>query len=570
MKILLDEFEHQIDETILKRGFDYFKKGYITDVDEPGDGTYEITVEGSEAYTVNLNIKGNAVTEFECNCPYDRGPVCKHIVAALFYLQKNTLGSTKLSVKTTQNKQKEKSVAGQAEDLLDTLSHDALKAFIQDTCMNDSKFRQLFVAKHFHLLYPKSKELYTRQLQALIKTYSDKQGFVDYRDAKRLGSIACEMAEEAMIDLEKGQIQKSMFIALAIIEEMADLVSYNADDTDGQIGGSIEEAFAVLETLAELNLNEMQHNRLFGSLLALFEKDSLKEWDWHFNPIALGIKLVRTDQEKEKIKSALDKIKPNGKSWDWNYRKAQELMLELIKKTESHEVATQFIENNLSNSQFRVELIEKALNAKDYPKVVSLAYEGIARDEKDAPGLAEDWRNYLLTAYQQTGDVKNTIQLARYFFIHSNGRHHPLSYYYELLKSLVPIDQWYDYWNGLIDDIKKRNSWIDYNRISKLYIWEAYWDKLYGLLLQNASFERIADAEHYLADSYSNELAVLYRKLILTYLERNMGREHYQAACRYIRRMIKLGARPMATDLVRELKVLYPARRALIEELGKV
>lgn len=98
MKILLDEFEHQIDETILKRGFDYFKKGYITDVDEPGDGTYEITVEGSEAYTVNLNIKGNAVTEFECNCPYDRGPVCKHIVAALFYLQKNTLGSTKLGL----------------------------------------------------------------------------------------------------------------------------------------------------------------------------------------------------------------------------------------------------------------------------------------------------------------------------------------------------------------------------------------------------------------------------------------------------------------------------------------
>lgn len=34
MKILLDEFEHQIDEIILKRGFDYFKKGCVTDVAE--------------------------------------------------------------------------------------------------------------------------------------------------------------------------------------------------------------------------------------------------------------------------------------------------------------------------------------------------------------------------------------------------------------------------------------------------------------------------------------------------------------------------------------------------------
>ncbi|MEG2066020.1 MAG: hypothetical protein RRZ65_00045 [Tannerellaceae bacterium] len=266
----------------------------------------------------------------------------------------------------------------------------------------------------------------------------------------------------------------------------------------------------------------------------------------------------------------MDKIKPNGKSWDWDYKKAQELMLELIKKTESHEAAARFIENNLSNSQFRVELIEKALNAKDYPKVESLASEGIARDEKDAPGLADNWRNYLLTAYQQTGDVKNIIQFARYFFIHSNGRYHPLKYYYELLKSLVPQDQWHDYLSGLIKDIKDGSRWIDYNRISQLYIWELQWDKLFELLRQNVSFERIADAEQYLADSYPNELATLYRNLILTYLERNMGRGHYQAACRYIQRMIKLGARPMATDLVRKLKVMYPTRRALLEELGKV
>lgn len=215
-------------------------------------------------------------------------------------------------------------------------------------------------------------------------------------------------------------------------------------------------------------------------------------------------------------------------------------------------------------------MIEKALNAKDYTKVEKLAYEGIAKDEKDAPGLAEDWRNYLLTAYQQTGDAKNMLRLTRYFFIHSNGRHHPLAYYYDLLKSLISKEQWHDYLEGLINEIKKGSRWIDYNRISQLYIWEAYWDKLFELLQQNASFERIVSAEQYLADSYSNELAALYRKLILNHLKRNMGREHYQAVCRYIRRMIKLGAHPVAMDLVRELKVLYPARRALLEELGKV
>ena len=111
---------------------------------------------------------------------------------------------------------------------------------------------------------------------------------------------------------------------------------------------------------------------------------------------------------------------------------------------------------------------------------------------------------------------------------------------------------------------------LGYNRLSQIYIWEASWDKLFGLLRQNANLERIAAAEPYLAPTYSNELALLYRKLILAYLESNIGRPYYQTACRYIRRIIKLGAGPVATDLIRELKALYPSRRALLEELDNM
>lgn len=231
----------------------------------------------------------------------------------------------------------EKSVAEQAEELLDILSHDALKIFVHETCMNDSKYRQLFVAKHVHLLYPESKELYNRQLQTLAKVYADKYGFIGYQEARRLGHIVSEMTEEAMFDIKKGKIQKSMFVALATIEEMLNVISHNADDSDGQIGGSIENAFEVLNILTESKLNKMQHDELFNCLLTLFENDLLKGWDWHFTSIALAIKLVRTKQEKEKIKSALNNIIPDEKSWD--YKKSQELMQELIKKTEGDENA---------------------------------------------------------------------------------------------------------------------------------------------------------------------------------------------------------------------------------------
>lgn len=588
MKLALDEFEHQIDETILERGFDYFRKGRVTDVSERGDGDYELTVEGTETYTVELSIRGNVVTGYECDCPYDWGPVCKHVAASLFYLQAKFSDTTglpagsgamrlstgsdilELSPQVPQDKQKAKPVTEQAKELLDTLPHDALKEFVYRTCLTDSNFCRLFLAKHIHLLYPESKELYKKQLLAFVRMYSDEYGFTDDEDIEQLECLVDEMMEEAMACVANGQIQKAMDMASAVIEVIVDLIDCDTADDEGWIDNSIENAFAVFYALAEADLSDKQHNELFDYLLTLYESGLIEERDCCFTSLASCIKLVRTGQEKNKIKSILERIKPSGKRWDWKYSKAQELMLALIEKTESPDAAVRFMENNLSNPLFRAELIENALKANDYAKVERLAGEGIAQDEKESPGLADDWRNYLLIAYRQTGDTQNTVRWARYFLIHASNPYHPSAYYYQLLKSLIPREQWNKYVNGLIYDIKTKRQPVDYDLISQLYVWEEQWDKLFGLLRQHASFERIANAEKYLAQSYSKELAELYKKLILIYLEQNMGRKIYQTACRYIRRMIKLEGRPVATDLVRELKALYPRRKALFEELDNV
>ena len=57
MEIQLDRFEEQIDEVILQRGLNYFRKGYVTNVEEIGHGDYEATVEGTDTYTVHLHVE---------------------------------------------------------------------------------------------------------------------------------------------------------------------------------------------------------------------------------------------------------------------------------------------------------------------------------------------------------------------------------------------------------------------------------------------------------------------------------------------------------------------------------
>ena len=117
MNIPLNEFEQLIDERILKRGLSYFKGGAITDFSEISNGEYEAIVSGTEEYTVQLEISNNTITEHNCNCPYDMGPVCKHIVAVIFHLQQDELELNQPNI-TIPKKKKTKSVSQQVKELL--------------------------------------------------------------------------------------------------------------------------------------------------------------------------------------------------------------------------------------------------------------------------------------------------------------------------------------------------------------------------------------------------------------------------------------------------------------------
>jgi uncharacterized Zn finger protein len=92
MNIPLDQFEQIIDDTILKRGLQYFRKGLVEEPEELSHGEFEAIVLGSEPYRVTVTIRDGEVTNHTCSCPYDMGPVCKHVVAVLFVLQEESLG----------------------------------------------------------------------------------------------------------------------------------------------------------------------------------------------------------------------------------------------------------------------------------------------------------------------------------------------------------------------------------------------------------------------------------------------------------------------------------------------
>ena len=149
MQIPLHHFEDFIDETILRRGLSYFKKGQVHEPEEIRTGEYEAIVEGTKDYTVRMTMKNGIITEHVCTCPYDMGPVCKHVVAVIFYLQQDELDLKQKPVKTKsvtpKKSRKRKTIAEQVDELLEKATHDELKQFVKEQATRNAAFRNLLL-----------------------------------------------------------------------------------------------------------------------------------------------------------------------------------------------------------------------------------------------------------------------------------------------------------------------------------------------------------------------------------------------------------------------------------------
>jgi len=569
MEIPLTEFELHIDETILNRGLQYFKKGLVSEPEKVAPSEYEAIVEGTESYTVQLTIKNEVITEHVCSCPYDMGPVCKHVVAVIFQLLQNDLdlkAKRKKNDGTEKKTPKKKTITEQVDEMLEKLSHSDLKMYVKEQCAKDRSFRQLFFANFAYLVIPDSKELYAKQIQAVLKAAAGRHGYIEYSESRTVSGAVYAMVERAEQFVESANYQTAMYIACATIEEMGQALEY-VDDSNGDFSGCADSAVEVLDSIAENSLPEDIRNELLNYCLKSFKSGIFKNYDWHFSMLSIGTILVKTPEEIKLIHELIDRIQPSGNDWDWNYDKARQIKLELIRNTEDEDKVNAYLEQNIDNGNFRKELIEEAISNKDYQKAISIAEDGIVHDDKNKPGLADDWRNYLLKVYTIKNDTANIIKLARHLFIYSRRES---GGFFALLKKHVKKDEWSDYVNQLVQSITNRDRRVDYSSIAQIYIWEESWDRLFEVVKKNGSLPWLDTYAQYLSDDYANEISDMYQQAVLDYMEDNMGRGHYQNACRYLRKMIKMGARDKANNAIQKLKTLYPKRKALMEELQKV
>lgn len=573
MEFDLYDFDEVVDDVIVGRGAEYFVNGRVKKVKELEDGCYQARVKGNETYTVYIELDGDDVTGFNCDCPYDQGPVCKHVVAVLYYLQEELEEEDLWEDEDDELYDDGDGIPVNEPDselldhILQKLNTNELRSIIREQSEIDDRFLNTLIARYASRVLSVSKEFYTRQIAAVFDSFISDQGYIPYSRTNEFLAALNVIEENAIKELEKGNYQHVFYIIMAIEEEISEKLYY-VDDSSGIIGGFLTFGSELLTDLAEKELSEELRKELFKYAVQVLKPEKFQGFDWNYTRIYTAIALMETKEEKEQLRKAFNKMIASPEVSTYIKESLEEVFVNFITLADGEDAALHYMECKVENRDFRKKLIEKAIEATDYEKALCLAEEGVKRDEKEAPGLVDSWRRYQLDIYQKLDDKENTLRLARYLYLHA-GRWNKEPDYYQLLKQLIPAAEWTAYVEDLINEVKEKHR-SDYDLLADIYIRESRWKDFLELVYNWPSFYRIEHAEKYMANIYPVDLADLYRECILADLERTSDRSHYQQMCQYIKRIIKLGAKKQALQLIEQLKKLYPRRKAMIEELNDV
>jgi len=339
-------------------------------------------------------------------------------------------------------------------------------------------------------------------------------------------------------------------------------IMHYADDSNGDIGGNIEFAFSILLKITKNEISEDVRKFLLEYCIDIFEKRIFSGFDWHLGMLQIASELFSNTEEAEKIIKYLDKAQQS----EYETEEAQSIKYEILKKTKGEQQAYVFLMENIYNPILRKTAIEKEIQNKQFGKAIDLAKDGIQFD-KSKPGLVLKWYDLLLKIALIQKNKELIIEYARFLFIdhflHDQD-------YYSILKKHVSTQNWNAFVEEMIIDIIKKDKWTNTSLISWIYIQEKWWPQLMELVKKERDLYRIEEYEKYLSKDYAPELIQLYADTIKAYLKNNLGRNHYQTACRYLKRMIKLGGKTKAESLIATFRKEYPQRRALMEELKRV
>ena len=557
----IDDFENQIDPTILSRGQAYYEEGAVVELEQVRQGLYEATVAGSDDYIVEVEIRKGEVKALECDCPYDYGPVCKHEVAVLYAIreicEESEEGeSGKIPGIRKKGSGKEDSMHA-LTSLVNSLSLEELRSFLLHELRGDGGLQLRLQAAFPSQPIAGDRDYYERLVSGLVG-----RGKRGYYDRSETSDIADKI--DGLLDIAKAKIQSGDFleafdIATVLLNRVGALLSY-CDEDDDHLRDCLYEVSEILKRLLEANPPRRIRDAVLDYCLWRCKSHPALSEDWDGKLLNLAITLAESEEEVRRVIDLLESLGGD----EWEQRRIQLLEYDVLLSKRGKEAAESFMLSHLDNDEFCQRVFERAMEEKDYARARQLAERGRKQsEEKGKYGLVSPWVVRLRSVAKLTGETEESLRLSRELLVEHLGK---VDDYFPELKAAIPTAQWPAYLEALAKDLERRGAT---NSLAEIYCREALWDSLFNLLKRGvvSGFWRY---EQRFPAEYRPRIADRYAVQVLEMLESFAEKRIYTDACTLIRRIKALGEGYLAEQIIAELRIKYKRRRLLMEELDQL
>ena len=361
-----------------------------------------------------------------------------------------------------------------------------------------------------------------------------------------------------------------------------------SDDSNGNIGGTIDDAIRLLEMIADADkaASALKEQIFFFLKTELNNKVYFNYGDFGYELFAVFEKLAVQLNNAEEFLSFIDAQLPKLTGEYDTYRKDffQTEKITFLKATGKTNEAEKLTLQNLDIKEIRQGEINKAVSKKDYKLAKQLINDGIkAAEEKKHPGTVDQWQKELLRIAVLEKDTKTVRHYTKYFAF---DRWFNKEYYNQWKKTYSP-SEWTPVIENTIDEkIKKitqehqknkSKSWYQLNppllqEMAPIYIEEHYWDRLLQLVLKENNLDTVLRYHEHLVKTYPLELLTVYLPLFEVSGDNANDRSKYADLVIKMKKIIKdiPDGKAKITAIAQNLKIKYARRPAMIDELNKI
>jgi tetratricopeptide (TPR) repeat protein len=555
----LNNFHKQISHKIYQRGEEYYEYDTIDNVEHSYPDTWTAEVEGSDLYSIEIKLNGDEIVSWDCNCPYDYGDMCKHVVAVLLYIRDNR-DEYPVTIEVPLSDSQE-----QLTEILKQSNNKELISFLSKYADKHPDFYEALISN----LHPKTKTTprvnYVREIQKCFKCSNDKDGFP--QDGWTIADKLDKYIEKAKSLIKLNCQEESMTILLHIVREIGeDYEDYY--DYDGDLASVCQEAVELLGEMIETGLSDDLLKNLTNKIGQLIKNDNYENYDLaDLDELLLSIS-VKTSNLDNSIR-IIDEVLKNEPD---SFRTSSLVMskIELLESADKKEEVEKVISSYLYLPEIRKIRLNELISEKQYENAIALIDEGIdIAKKKGHSGTVTDWTDEKLSVYQLVGNKEKVIELAEDLF--TTGR--DSIKYYRILKTVIPTEKWADYLDEFLGKSTKQNTWGFGHVLAQIYIEEEYWDRLMTYVEKNiqlGKYNSLGEYEPYLKTQYPERMLAFYRTQLTTYAENNMGRDHYKYVADVLKKMKTYpNGTEIADTLLAHFKSIYSKRRVMMEELEK-